>query len=427
MTLGTRAVLHTARKWKKTLLLFCLLLFITTLVLSGLAIADAQEEQSEDVRGITGASFTVERNLSTGGWTSGTHGSYSTQEFISEEMLQAISSVDGVAGYDAALVAMPNYYNEKGKIIVNTKDNVVNNFYTYGSLNSEYNELFISGRFELVEGTHITEDVSNGLILSRNCAEKNGLKLGDKVSGINDPNNGDPEVDMEIVGLFDVVADKEDEANMYDAATLWDYTDYAFCSFNAMKEMAVNYEDGNKLTEAHFFVEDAAQLDNVIAEVQNIDSINWDNFIITANDEVYQNISSALSDTNTLVTTLIVVITVVSMVLITLILSMSIRSRKRETGILLAVGIAKPAVILQYILETMLIAIVAFPLAYLSSKQMAGALGTLFGKTAANVIVTPQHFMVVALIGAVLLLASVLVSSIPAIRLKPKHILSQME
>ena len=64
MTLGTRAILHTARKWKKTLLLFCLLLFITTLVLSGLAIADAQEEQAEELRGTTGASFTVERDLS---------------------------------------------------------------------------------------------------------------------------------------------------------------------------------------------------------------------------------------------------------------------------------------------------------------------------------------------------------------------------
>ena len=165
----------------------------------------------------------------------------------------------------------------------------------------------------------------------------------------------------------------------------------------------------------------------MIAEVQNISSINWNNYKITANDEVYQNISSALSDTNTLVTTLIVVITVVSMVLITLILSMSIRSRKKETGILLAVGIAKPAVILQYALETMLIAIVAFPLAYLSSKQVAGAIGTLFGKTAVNVIVTPQHFMMVAVVGAVLLLASVMVSCIPAIRLKPKQILSQME
>ena len=427
MNLGLRAILYTVRKWKKTLLVFCLILSISTLVLSGLAIADAQEEQSEELRGVTGASFTVERNLSTGGWASGNGGSYSTQEFITDEMLQEIASVDGVAGYDAALVAMPNYYNEKGKIIVNTKDNVVNNFYTYGSLNSKYNELFISGRFELVEGSHITEDVSNGLILSKNCAEKNGLKLGDKVSGINDPNNNDPEVDMEIVGLFDVVADKEDEANMYDAATLWDYTDYAFCSFNAMKEMAVNYEDGNKLTEAHFFVEDAAQLDNVIAEVQNISSINWDHFIISANDEVYQNISSALSDTNTLVTTLIVVITVVSMVLITLILSMSIHSRKRETGILLAVGIAKSAVILQYVLETLLIAVFAFPLAYLSSKQVAGTLGTLFGKASESVIVLPEHILLVTIAGCILLIMAVLLSGIPAMRLKPRQILSQME
>ena len=425
MNLGIRAILYSARKWKKTLLVFFLLLAITTLVLSGLAIADAQEEQVEEVRGTTGASFTVERNLSTGGWASGNGGSYSTQEFISEEMLQEISSIDGVAGYDAALVSMPYYYTQSGESIV-TED-VNNSFYTYGCLNSEYNELFVSGRFELVEGSHITEDVPNGLILSRERVEKNGLKLGDKVSGINDPYADDPEVEMELVGIFDIVADKDDEATMYDAATLWDYTDYAFCSFHAMKEMAVNYEDGNKLTEAHFFVEDAAQLESVIAEVQNISTINWDNFIISANDEVYQNISSSLSDTETLITTLIVVITAVSMVLITLILSMSIRSRKRETGILLAVGIAKPAVILQYVLETLLIAIVAFPLAYLSSKQVAGTLGTLFGKTAENVIVTPQHFILVAIAGGILLVAAVLVSSISAMRLKPKQILAQME
>ena len=59
--LGIRAVLYTVRKWKKTLLLFCLLLAITTMVLSGLAIADAQEEQSEELRGVTGASFTYQR------------------------------------------------------------------------------------------------------------------------------------------------------------------------------------------------------------------------------------------------------------------------------------------------------------------------------------------------------------------------------
>ena len=69
----------------------------------------------------------------------------------------------------------------------------------------------------------------------------------------------------------------------------------------------------------------------------------------------------------------------------------------------------------------------AFPLAYLSSKQVAGTLGTLFGKTAENVIVTPQHFILVAIAGGILLVAAVLVSSISAMRLKPKQILAQME
>ena len=278
-----------------------------------------------------------------------------------------------------------------------------------------------------MEGSHITEDVANGLIINRERAEVNDLEIGDTLEGRIDPYGEDPVIEMEIIGFFDIVADKDDEANMLDDSTMWDYTDYAFCSINAMKEMAVNYEDGSKIREADFYVSDAVELNNVIEEVKNISSINWNNFIITANDEVYQNISSSLSDTETLITTLIVVITVVSMVLIILILSMSTRSRKRETGILLAVGIAKPAVILQYVLETLLIAVVAFPLAYLSSKQVAGVLGTLFGKASESVIVQPEHFVLVAVGGGILLITAVLISSISAMRLKPRQILSQME
>ena len=420
MTLGTRAVLHTARKWKKTLLLFCLLLFITTLVLSGLAIADAQEEQAEELRGVTGTSFTVERDISTGGWS----GNSSTQEFLSEDMIRQIASVDGIAGYDATLITLPRIFNGKGEELAHENYS----FYNYGSYNSQYHELFLSGRFELVEGTHITDDMTNSIIISRELAEWNGLKVGDTLTGVYYPQNNTPEVDMEIVGIFDVVADKDDQVNAYDDTSYYAYSSFVFCSMDAAEGLIKGWgEDGEGISEAYYYVTDAAQLENVIREVQNISSINWNNYKITANDEAYQNISSALSDTNTLVTTLIVVVTVVSMVLITLILSMSIRSRKKETGILLAVGIAKPAVILQYALESMLIAIVAFPLAYLSSRQVAGALGTLFGKAAENVIVTPEHFMMVAVVGAALLLASVMVSCIPAFRLKPKQILSQME
>lgn len=420
MNLGLRAVLHTARKWKKTLLVFCLLLAITTLVLSGLAIADAQEEQAEELRGTTGASFTVERDISTGGWA----GNYSTQEFMTEDMIQQIAAVDGVAGYDATLITLPRIFNNEGKEL--THENY--SFYNYGSYNSQYHELFLSGRFELVEGSHITDDMTNGIMISRELADWNDLKVGDILTGIYYPQNNTPSVDMEIVGIFDVVADKDDQINMYDDSSYYAYSSFVFCSMEAAEGLLQGWgEKGEGVSEAYYYVTDAAQLDNVIKKVQNISSINWNNFKITANDQVYQNISNSLSDTGTLITTLIVVITAVSMVLIVLILSMSIRSRKRETGILLAVGIAKPAVILQYVLETLLIAAVAFPLVYLSSKQVAGILGTLFDKAAENVIVTPEHFMLVAGVGGILLVSAVLISCIPAMRLKPKQILAQME
>ena len=390
MNLGIRAILYSIRKWKKTLLVFFLLLAIT--------------EQAEEVRGTTGASFTVERNLSTGGWSNGSDGTYSTQEFISEDMIQEIASVDGIEGYDASFILMPFFYDETGKALPAK----VYSFFTYGTINSEYSELFLSGKLEIVEGSHITDDIDNGIIISRELAEENGLEIGDTITGVCYPENNTPEVDMQLVGIFDVVADKDDQVNMYDASSYFDYSDYTFCSMGAMVQLVEGWGT-DEIEEANFYVSDAAQLDSVIAEVQKISSINWNNFNITANDEVYQNISSALSDTGTLITTLIIVITV------------------RETGILLAVGIAKPAVILQYVLETLLIAVVAFPLAYLSSKQVAGTLGTLFGKAAENVIVTPEHFMLVAIVGGVLLVAAVLVSSISTLRLKPKQILAQME
>mgnify|MGYP000211753720 CR=1 FL=1 len=228
MNLGIRAILYTVRKWKKTLLIFCLLLSITTLVLSGLAIVDAQEEQAEEVRGTTGASFTVERDISTGGWTSG----YSTQEFMTDDMIKEIAAVDGIAGYDASLITLPRFFNDKGEAFV-TVENF--SYYCYGSYNSQYHELFLSGRFELVEGKHITDDMSNGVIISKELADRNNLKVGDTVTGIYYPENNTPAVDMEIVGLFDIVADKDDAVNMYDDSSYYDYSNYVFCSMEAAK------------------------------------------------------------------------------------------------------------------------------------------------------------------------------------------------
>ena len=430
MNLGTRAVLYTVRKWKKTLLVFCLLLAITTLVLSGLAIADAQEKQAEEVRGTTGASFTVSRNTATGGWSSDGGGSYSTQEYLTTDRMESIAAINGIEGYNASIRTILCLSDRQGQWLEQmepTGHAIVDcQFYSYGCINSKYHSLFLSGAMVMCEGKTIDSSVKNGIVISKDIADKHDLKVGDTIQAVNNPLSDDKTMNLEIVGLFEVVADKTDERNNYNESSYYEYTNNAFVSEAAMKKLLENYADVGYAS-ADFFVTDPERLESIIHEVQKIHTIDWNNFLITANDEVYQNISNALSDTGTLITTLIAVITAVSMVLMILILSMSVRSRKRETGILLAAGISKPTVVLQYVLETLLIAAAAFPLAYLSSRQAAGILGTLFGKTAENVVVTSQHFTLTATVGSVLLIASVLVSCIPVMRLKPKTILSQME
>lgn len=430
MNLGTRAVLYTVRKWKKTLLVFCLLLAITTLVLSGLAIADAQEKQAEEVRGTTGANFTVSRNTATGGWSSDRGGSYSTQEYLTADKMESIVAINGIEGYNASIRTILCLSDRRGQWLEQmepTGHAIVDcQFYSYGCVNSKYHSLFLSGAMVMCEGKTIDSSVKNGIVISKDIADKHDLKVGDTIQAVNNPLSDDKTMNLEIVGLFEVVADKTDERNNYNESSYYEYTNNAFVSEAAMKKLLENYADVGYAS-ADFFVTDPERLESIIHEVQKIHTIDWNNFLITANDEVYQNISNALSDTGTLITTLIAVITAVSMVLIILILSMSVRGRKRETGILLAAGISKPTVVLQYVLETLLIATAAFPLAYLSSRQAAGTLGTLFGKTVGHIIVTSEHFVLVVVVGGVLLVTAVLASCIPAMRLKPKTILSQME
>ena len=417
MNLGIRAILYTVRKWKKTLLIFCLLLSITTLVLSGLAIADAQEEQSEELRGVTGASFTVTAN---NGYTLNP---------VTDEMIDEIAAIDGIESYNASQWTVVNLF-ENGNAIeaLEGQEYTKDLFYGTGCFDSAYSPLFLTGALRLTEGHHVTES-NGGIILYEGVAEKYGLSIGDTLE-VKNGNPDDPLVECEIAGLFEVIADDTDEqATMAKPSTFYDYEEYIFVDMDVMSAVSAPYtaSEGNGISSVDFFVSDAAKLESIVQEVQENTSIDWNSYYLTVNDEVYERISSSLSDTGTLIATLIVVITVVSMVLIILILSMSVRSRKREMGILLAVGIAKPSVILQYVLETALIAVVAFPLAYLSSSKVAGTLGTLFGKTAENVVVTPQHFALVTVAGGILLIIAVIVSCIPALRFKPKQILSQME
>lgn len=424
-----RAVLHIARKWKKSLLVFFILFASSVLMLSGFAISDAQEEQAEELRGTTGVSFSVSRNTATGGWSSGAGGSYSTQEFLTNEMFQSIASIDGIKGYNASVRSILSLADETGTWLEKLEPTgyapVDCQFYSYGCIDSEYNSLFLSGALAMCDGAAILPSTHDGIIISKEIADKHHLKVGDTVQAVNDPFSSDKAIALKRTGLFEIVADKTDEKNNYNESSYYDYANYAFVGDAAMKELLKNYKDAGYAS-ADFFVSDPQRLEAVIQEVQRIRSINWNNFIVTANDEVYQRVAGSVSDMGALLSILIALVTAVSIVVVVLLLSMWMRGRTNEIGILLSIGVTKASILLQYNMESLLVAFAAFPSAYFFARNLAGHLGGLFGKPA-GILVTPQHFMVVAAVGLILLVLSSMLSCIPVMRYHPKAILSKME
>lgn len=427
MNLMKRAFLYVFRKRGKSLLLLSIIFVISTLVLCGLASMDEEKESSEELRGTIGTSFTVSRNLGAGSWRSGSGGSYSTQEFLSDDMIGQVAGIVGIEAYDATYTTIFELFDTYGNYFEHIdpigQSLVDDQYYTIGAVNSDYSSMFLSQMFTLVEGRHITNSDTNVILISKAIADKHNLQLGDTVVAVNDLSE-----ELEIVGIFDVLADKTDEKNNYNMASYYDYNNYVFMDMNSMNDALKNFSDGPSqgYSSADFFVSDPKQLESIIIEAQKINSINWHNYTISANNEVYERTAGSMSDMSSLIKTLIMAIVIISAGIVTLILSMWVKGRFRETGILLAGGIPKYSIILQQMIEISFISLPAFLFSYWFSKLVAGSIGTMFGKTADNVIVSIEHIAMTSGFGFSILVLAIVISNIPTLRLKPKDILSKM-
>ena len=197
----------------------------------------------------------------------------------------------------------------------------------------------------------------------------------------------------------------------------------------------------------------------IIADVKALPIIDWTAFIVDVSNEVYEKAAAPLSTLNELVTTLLAVIIVVSVVILALILTLWTKTRIHEIGVFLSVGIRKSAIIGQYLVEVLLIAVFAFGLSYFTSNVVAGQIGNHLleqsvqvesddddNSSAAAAEVGADDFMqtplptekgiqisigleslvMLYIIGFAIIIVAVCVSSITVMRLKPREILSKM-
>jgi putative ABC transport system permease protein len=294
-------------------------------------------------------------------------------------------------------------------------------------------------------------------MISNELAEYNNLKLGDTVT-IYSP-DAKRDVSFTIVGIF--TGTEGLGGNAITASQI--PSNQGIVDYNAMiDEFGDDFSRGYDYID--LYVEDPINIQNVYDEIANHPMIKGKTLKLSIDSEQYEVIANPLESLKSLVSTLIIVISAVSVAILALLLTIWTRGRVRETGILLSIGISKPKIIGQFILEAALIAVLAFGLSYPVSNAIANKSGefimaqvvssgnlaeddspqfngsfstdgfdTLSKPSEQNAIkeisvsITPEYLIWVYAIGLLLTVCAVMIASYTIIRLKPREILSKYE
>lgn len=454
MNFISRAWLYIIRKKGKSILLFIILLVMATFVLTALAFGNASNAAQMELRKSLGGSFLIgfdytENNpyLKVESVDGGTL-VYSTQQ-ISPELVEQVRSIDGVNYCSAtteSLAVLPSLDLFAGNIPI--EEEFRNSSKILGTWKSEELSRFTSGQLTLTEGRHIMPGDKNKGLISKDLADKNGLKIGDVIQT-------DKGVEIEIVGLF---VPKEIEG-INDQVTTYDKIQNLIISDLATRIANENSPATQGFNELTVSVDDPQNMENIISKVKEIKGVDWKGFAIMVDNEGYENAAFSLQQLSELVSTILIVVLIVSVVILSLILTLWSRTRVHETGILLSLGIRKLSILGQYIAEVLIIAVLAFSLSYFSSNAIAGQMGTILqpeqsavdvqvqedGISAGSrgeagtdmgtqeiempqlqVTVQIQDMGVLFLIGLGIVTVSAGISSISVMRLKPREILSKM-
>lgn len=456
-----RAFLYTMRKKTKTLILFLVLVTISTFILTGLSIYKAADDSALSLRQSVGGSIRLELDENNRkNWQYQQAAGGMLVDYvgapITDEDIQKIMSIDGIKAY-----------NGLGDGSVFAKDFSFISGFSFGAgsdysrlpsvTDSEYFNFFTRKAFQLVEGRHIKEGDDHVVLISTAIAEKNALKLGDTITVQCCYDKGNyPDVSLTIIGIYAY------EANNEFNTTSTDKRNRLIIDHKAMQEIMqrdmIQYDNG-----VDFYVDDPREMERIASQIKALD-LDWDSFTLTMDNSAYEAVASPLTAMQNLIVWLIVGCVAVSVGILILILSMWIKQRRHETGILLSVGISKSRILLQYTVEVLMIAIVAFGLSFFTSNLISqGVSDLIFHQVSESqplpeielpddgteylditgqyipydtsnvetlesvqVTVSPDYLLYIYIFGTLLIAFSVSAASISVIQMKPKKILSQM-
>lgn len=288
-------------------------------------------------------------------------------------------------------------------------------------LYTQYADAFLSGDSTLIQGRHITnEDTTPVVLIETRLAEQNDLKLGDTIQ-LSTRNNS-VAADFKIVGIYETQSLPPTE-DFFGSAMTNPYNKI-YVPFNVGQFLVnkfaigaatptpsptatptpnpgvtptptpnpsasptpsptpvpatiVAIDDTTTMEQAVFILDDPANMAAFQASAEKV-AIDWTKFTIDVNETNYQTMTGPIQSVANTANLVVLITSIAGATILALILLLALKERTHEVGVLLSLGERKSAITAQLLAEVLLIAVLAFFIAFVAgsliSDHMANSL-----------------------------------------------------
>ena len=431
MNFFKRAMKYCFRQRLRSLLLFLTFTLLSTTVLIAISSEKAVQQGTKQIKETVGASVRIEIDTndmnnygSAEDYGNGASGYTYNGDFITQKIVDKIAALGKVIGYNAkssegfwgipqSFEPLPGMINASGLAT------------PYQSLlDSFLDTKFLNGTYKLEEGRHIKPDDKYVALISKELADKNNLTVDDKITFQNGIDE-DGTSTFTIVGIFSGTEGLTHSAITPDGIP----ANLGYIDVNSLKEI---YElQGYDYLDVYTHTPEEAK--ELMETIKNLPEVKGKTFVFNVNTEDFDLVSTPLSSFGNMIDTAVLLITVIGSLVIILLLMLWTKGRKKEIGILLAIGRSKVEITGQLLSENILIGVLSMGATTCLTSILTDKIGRyIIGKAGENVTditvsIATSDMVRVYGIGLLLVCFAVFVASYAVIRLKPKDILTKMD
>lgn len=355
------AFAYVTRKSLKSIIILIVIMLMSSLSLISLSIKDATDKASEKTFGNITNSFSMEINRQVNPGTPRGGGNVKGQDIKKitdspdiESYVKRINSVSDLDGLDI-IETQETLANQSPERAKNFKSTVM----LTGVNESSKETKFVSGAYKLVEGEHLKNDDKNKILMHKDLAAKNHLKIGDKLklkSNLFDADNekqANETVEVTIKGLFD----GHNNGGVSAAQELYENT--LITDLNTAAKVYGNTEDTAVYQDATFFVKGNKKLEDVMKNLGKLD-INWQEYNLIKSSSNYPALQESISGIYAIADKLFIGSLAFAGLVVALLLFLWMNARKKEIAVLLSIGMSKAKIFGQFVTELLLVAIPAY-------------------------------------------------------------------